>query len=388
MKKTHLIKWAGLWLLVTILTMQRASIAKQYNITVDVVSKEAFVIFFLKNYENNDFQCSSIRVKATVKDRDGRVALRTIMARNVALPAGSLEIRLEAGKEIIGALKNELNQPRIVELNSLTYRCEPIVFRDRLKDGSKGPEMVRIPAGRFRMGDIQGAGGSNEQPVHWVSVDKFAMGKYEVTVGEYLRFVRATGRHAPEWQEAGSLYNIQTGTNNHYKDLGSALTKKDHPIVGVSWNDATAYTEWLSLQTGQTYRLPTEAEWEYAARAGSDTKYWWGNEIGSNKANCLQKQCGDHFEYSAPVGSFAANAFGLYDTVGNVWEWICSEYENRYKGKEKHCLSKNRAKSDSPFFVRGGSWYDIAWRTRSTVRVMSSRANHNRGCGFRLARLL
>jgi formylglycine-generating enzyme required for sulfatase activity len=248
--------------------------------------------------------------------------------------------------------------------------------------------MVWIPAGTFRMGDIQGGGDSDEKPVHRVSVNQFAMGRYEVTVGEYLRFVRATDRHAPEWQEAGSKYNFQTGTESHYKNLGSALTKKDHPIVGVSWNDATAYTEWLSLQTGQSYRLPTEAEWEYAARAGSNTKYWWGNEIGSNKANCWQKQCGDHFEYTAPVGSFAPNQFGLYDTVGNVWEWSCSEYENRYKGKEKYCLSKNRAKSDSLFVLRGGSWdFNAGW-TRSSDRGRDSRAGHGGFYGFRLARLL
>ncbi len=261
------------------------------------------------------------------------------------------------------------------------------VFRDRLRDGRLGPEMVWIPAGRFRMGDLQGGGGSDEKPVHRVWVEKFAMGRYEVTVGEYLRFVRATGRHAPEWQEKGSKYNIKTGTEDHYKNLGSALTNKNHPIVGISWNDATAYAAWLSQQTGQKYRLPTEAEWEYAARAGTETKFWWGNQIGSNKANCSNNSCGDRFEYTAPVGSFQPNPFGLYDTVGNVWELTCSEYENRYNGKEKTCFSKNRAKSEGLFVLRGGSWYIGAWWARAASRGRRSRAGCDRDSGARLARI-
>ena len=228
------------------------------------------------------------------------------------------------------------------------------VFRDRLQDGSQGPEMVMIPAGTFRMGDIQGGGFENEKPVHTVSVSRFAMGQHEVTVGDYLRFVQATGSHAPEWQEAGNEYNIHTGTNDWYKNMGNALTNENHPIVGISWLDVTAYAQWLSEQTGQDYRLPTEAQWEYAARAGTKTKYWWGNEIGSNKANCYGNECGDRFEYTSPVGAFAANPFGLYDTAGNLWEWTCSEYEAPYNGKEKVCLSNNHSNNDSLFVLRGG----------------------------------
>ncbi|RKZ80461.1 MAG: hypothetical protein DRR19_23560 [Candidatus Parabeggiatoa sp. nov. 1] len=261
------------------------------------------------------------------------------------------------------------------------------VFRDRLRDGSQGPKMVWIPAGSFRMGDLQGGGDSDEKALHQVSVKRFAMGTHEITVGEYLRFVRATGRHAPEWQEAGSKYNIQTGTEDHYKRMGSALTNANHPIVGISWNDATAYAGWLTQQTGQQYRLPTEAQWEYAARAGSTTKYWWGNNIGSNKANC--DGCGSQWDdkSTAPVGSFQPNPFGLYDAVGNVWELTCSEYENRYNGKEKRCLSNNRAKSEGRFAVRGGSWDNVARWARTASRSYGARTNRLRGGGFRLARI-
>jgi formylglycine-generating enzyme required for sulfatase activity len=342
--------------------------------------------------ENTAFVCYKKVLQKDKENAEALAGLKQITARYVELTEKALGNRQwDKAKTYLARLR-QVN-PESPKLITLTAQLENIngtagkVFRDRLKDGSLAPEMVWIPAGTFRMGDIQGGGGSDEKPVHRVSMKKFAMGRYEVTVGEYLRFVRATDSHAPEWQEAGSQYNIQTGTSSHYKNLGSALTKKDHPIVGVSWNDATAYTKWLSQQTGQTYRLPTEAEWEYAARAGSDTKYWWGNGIGSNKANC-DSDCGDNFKYTAPVGSFAANAFGLYDTAGNVWEWSCSEYENSYKGKEKHCLSKNRAKSDSLFVLRGGSWGSIAGRTRSAIRVRWSRASRGRDHGFRLARIL
>jgi formylglycine-generating enzyme required for sulfatase activity len=219
--------------------------------------------------------------------------------------------------------------------------------------------MIFIPAGTFRMGDIQGGGESNEQPVHSVSVNQFAMGRYEVTFAEYEKFADATGREKPDDKGWG---------------------RSNRPVIYVSWDDATAYTVWLSTQTGKAYRLPTEAEWEYAARAGTDTKYWWGNEIGSNQANC-GRSCGDGFEYTAPVGSFAANPFGLYDTVGNLWEWTCSEYENKYSGKEKQCTGENRQP-----VVRGGSWFNNPRFVRAAYRYGGSLDDRINDVGFRLAR--
>ena len=244
------------------------------------------------------------------------------------------------------------------------------VFRDRLKDGSLGPEMVWIPEGRFKMGDIQGGGWGNEKPVHWVSVKKFAMGRYEITFAEYDKFATATSRNKPNDRGWG---------------------RGNRPVIYISWLDATAYAKWLSKQTGQQYRLPTEAQWEYAARAGTNTKYWWGNDLGKNRAAC--DGCGakwgwDAKRMTAPVGSFAANPFGLYDTAGNVWEWTCSEYENRYKGKEMKCLSKNRSNDDSLFVLRGGSWFIDAVRARSANRFRFQRAVRSRNDGARLARIL
>jgi len=210
------------------------------------------------------------------------------------------------------------------------------------------PEMVKIPADSFKMGN------------NIVSIKSFYIGKYEVTFAEYDLFAEATGRGKPDDEGWG---------------------RGNRPVINVSWHDATAYAKWLSQQTRQTYRLPTEAEWEYAARAGTDTEYWWGNEVGSNNSNCNNDDCGDSFKYTSPVGSFSANLFGLYDTVGNVWEWTCSEYTEEYNGKEKQCST-----SVSRFVMRGGSWYDVPRHMRSASRGWNTPTYRNVAYGFRLVR--
>ena len=165
--------------------------------------------------------------------------------------------------------------------------------------------MVVIPAGRFRMGCVSGqdCGGDREFPVHEVTIPQaFAVSKYEVTFEDYDRFTYP----------------------NRVDDEGWGRGRR--PVINVSWSDAQEYVAWLSRQTGQTYRLLSEAEWEYVARAGSSSLYSWGNDIGSNRANCADLDefgtCGDQWEYTAPVGSFPANAFGVHDMHGNVTEWV------------------------------------------------------------------
>jgi len=378
MKKENNRKVFGLWLLVAILTMPQAGIAQSPpGIAVDVVIHDGrFVIFSLLNfYEDKAYQCPFIWVRATVKDRDGKgrvVARRTIIARNVALPAGSREKKEEAGKEIIQELELQFERPRIVDVSDPSHNCQTDnnsfsagkVFRSRLKDGGKGPEMVWIPAGSFRMGDIQGGGDDDEKPVHRVSVSRFAIGKYEVTFAEYDKFAQATGRKKPSSEGWG---------------------RGNRPVIKVSWHDATAYAEWLSQQTGQKYRLPTEAQWEYVARAGTETKYWWGNDIGSNKANCRNKYCGDRFKYTAPVGSFAPNAFGIYDTVGNVWEWCADSWHGSYKGAPNDGQVW-RGGDESYRVLRGGSWYVTPRFARAALRNWLSSDERDGDFGFRVIR--
>ncbi|UOG91463.1 MAG: formylglycine-generating enzyme family protein [Candidatus Thiothrix sulfatifontis] len=151
-----------------------------------------------------------------------------------------------------------------------------------------------MPAGKFTMGcdpkrdDVEGGCSDDEKPAHEVNVPTFWLSETEVTVGQYMACVKAGACPEPAWQEKGGEYNTTTGTNDLYKKMGAALTGDNYPIVGVSWQNAQAYVQWLSKQTSKKYRLPTEAEWEYAARAGTDMAYSWGNSIGKNNANCYK----------------------------------------------------------------------------------------------------
>lgn len=228
------------------------------------------------------------------------------------------------------------------------------------------PEMVVIPAGEFLMGSpTSEEGRDSDERQHRVQVRKFAIGKYEVTFVEYDHFAEAAGREKPDDHGWG---------------------RGNRPVINVSWHDAVAYTEWLSRQTGQKYRLPTEAEWEYAARGRTGTAYWWGNSsVGRNNANC-GSDCGDQWKTTAPVGSFRANLYGLHDTVGNVWEWTCSEYDKEYGGAEKECTS-NANDSDSRG-IRGGSWSLGPRVVRAANRSWNAPADRSGDAGFRLARSL
>jgi formylglycine-generating enzyme required for sulfatase activity len=231
------------------------------------------------------------------------------------------------------------------------------------------PEMVAIPAGTFEMGSNDGH--SDEKPVHSVSVNGFRMSKYETTVGQFKVFVRDSGysgsKVVSEWRCTG------------FMQPDFSQTEQD-PVVCVTWLDAEAYVEWLNKKTGKGYRLPTEAEWEYAARAGSATKYWWGDNLGSNKANC--DGCGSQWDnkQTAPVGSFSSNGFGLYDTAGNVWEWTCSEYGAYSEGKQTQCNQSVTGRR----VLRGGSWNGRANYVRSADRDGNDSTYRLDFIGFRL----
>ncbi len=234
------------------------------------------------------------------------------------------------------------------------------VFRDRLLYEELGPEMVCIPAGEFKMGDNQGKGNRDEQPVHDISVKTFAMARHEVTFEQYDQFVKATATKKPDDEGWG---------------------RDNRPVIWVSWQEATDYTEWLSQQTGRHYRLPTEAEWEYAARAGKQKIYGYSNQIGKNRANCANS--GSHWSnnLTAPVGSFAYNDFGLYDMVGNVWEWTCSAYQSRYRGGEIICADKDNY---SGRVLRGGSWFLDKRLCRVAARNWSYINSSYNNVGFRV----
>ncbi len=219
------------------------------------------------------------------------------------------------------------------------------VFRDKLGDGGQGPAMVVIPAWKLRIGGK----GKSESPVHTVTIERpFAIGVYALTFEEYDRFVWDANHDLPDDRGWG---------------------RKRRPVIEVSWDDAMAYVKWLSAQTGKKYRLPTEAEWEYAARGeGPRTTYWWGNAVGKGQANC--QGCGSKWEGegTAPVGSFKPNPFGLYDTAGNVWEWVRDCWNGNYTGAPSDASAWLSGDCDSRV-IRGGSWDSQPHRMRAPSAI-------------------
>jgi len=277
-------------------------------------------------------------------------------------------------------------------------------FTDTLKDGTPGPVMVMIPGGTFMMGSPETEEGrEDDERLHEVRVEPFAMGKYEVTVGEFRQFVVSKNYRTDAERESGC--NTWVGNEwkqdaeNNWRDPGFDQDD-DHPVVCVSWNDAVAYANWLSEQTGQNYRLLTEAEWEYAARAGTETPRYWGDDLtkACRYANVYDRtaeqklnnpwefhDCEDGYVGTAPVGQFQANDFGLHDVLRNVWEWTCSEYDEKYGGAEQRCVSKNNA--SAPRVLRGGAWLTYPRRVRAACRAGSTPAVRYDYAGFRLARI-
>ena len=234
------------------------------------------------------------------------------------------------------------------------------------------PEMVFIPGGSFRMGALQGVGSANEKPVHTVNIQFFAVGKYEITLAQFEAFVDETGH------DAGDLWR-----NPGFSPTGQ------HPVVGVRWNDAQAYIAWLNRRTGKRYRLLTESEWEYVARAGTETLYHFGNTEASlmGNANCSESVCADGFDRTAPVGSFGANAFGLHDMYGNVWEWVKDCWHGGYNGAPTDgsaWLEGDGGNCDESVF-RGGAWNRLAENLRAAFRGGSFRSYRNFDLGFRVA---
>ncbi len=237
-------------------------------------------------------------------------------------------------------------------------------FRDRLKSGGYGPTMIKVPAGTFRMGGASSIVSPDEVPRHEVNVGSFMVSVYEVTFAEYNRFAKATGRRQPS---------------------SSGWDLKTHPVIDVSWDDTLAYTKWLSKETGMRYRLLSEAEWEYVARAGTTTSYWWGIKPGVGNAHCFD--CKSDFSTSKParVGTYKPNAFGLYDTAGNVFEWVHDCYHRNYKDAPNDGSVWEGGDCDVRV-VRGGAYRSPAnsMRVENREKFKSGRGQYN--VGIRVAR--
>lgn len=249
----------------------------------------------------------------------------------------------------------------VEEVTTIIEEFIPI-HKQVFRDCPACPEMVFLSEGTFPMGSNHGR--SDERPLHHITLNAFAIGKYAVTFDEYDSFCVATGRTKPDDQGWG---------------------RGRQPVINVSWYDAVAYAEWLSQQTGENYRLPTEAEWEYAARAGTTTEYWWGDNVGRNQANCYG--CNSQWDNikTAEVGSFSANPWGLFDTAGNVWEWTCSEYASYRSGKENSCAENSDTTTRR--VLRGGAWSSSTRAARVAYRGNKSPNNRDNNSGFRIVKI-
>lgn len=228
-------------------------------------------------------------------------------------------------------------------------------------DPASGIEFVLAKGGIFVMGDITGRD-KTASPAHRVTTSDFYIGKYEVTFEQYDQFCDATKREKPSDEDWGRV---------------------NRPVINVSWNDAVAYAKWLSKKTGRTLRLPTEAEWEYAARGGSPAKFWWGNQLGQKLANC--RGCGGQWDgqKTAPIGSFNPNRYGLYDTAGNVYEWCLDTKHANYQNApvDGSAWVDKKAKKH---MSRGGAWFMPPVDMSSFARSWDPTDSRNNTIGLRL----
>jgi len=264
--------------------------------------------------------------------------------------------------------------------------------------------MVVLPAATFAMGSAPSgamAGDADERPQHTVAIKTaFAMSRTEITRGDYRRFVAATGyvdgSACIAWNGAADVLEEGRGWRNPgYRQTDS------HPVVCVSWADAPAYVAWLSRTTGQRYRLPSEAEWEYAARGGTISDYFWGASVdtGCDYANAADltardvfsdwsvMNCRDGYVHTAPVARFKANGFGLYDTAGNVWEWVEDCDHDSYVGAPEDG-SPWGGEAGCRRIFRGASWRYFATSMRPANRHRDAATVRYFSIGFRVVREL
>jgi formylglycine-generating enzyme required for sulfatase activity len=240
------------------------------------------------------------------------------------------------------------------------------IFRDKLKAGGEGPEMKILAAGNFLMGSLETERGrfKNEGPQRRVTISNpFALSIHEITFADYDTFAKASGRRLPGDEGWG---------------------REDRPVIYVSWEDATAYAQWLSEQTGQHYRLPTEAEWEYAARAGSTTAYSFGDD--PSRLTDYAWFDSNSNSNTHPVGTRKPNPWGIYDMHGNVWEWVEDDWHRDYVGASYDGSAWIDEPRGAYRVIRGGGWIFTAQDCRSAFRNNGAPGDRYLPVGFRLAR--
>jgi len=317
----------------------------------------------------------------------------------------------------------QVQNTRPVEPAQSTSHANPELSKTEFRAGqtfhdcADCPEMVVFPGGTFTMGSPMQEAGHDDQegPQQGVTVQRFAIGKFDVTRGQWAAFVSPTNRSTTGGCAWASSTRGDPDPKASWRNL-DFMQDDRHPAVCVTWGDAQDYVRWLSQLTNRQYRLPTEAEWEYAARAGSTTAYPWGTAVSHEYANYGTENCcaglasgRDEWINTSPVGSFPPNAFGLYDMHGNVLQWVQDCFSNSYA---KHPADGSAFEDGSslndavPFkemkgasacsyrMLRGGDWGDPPQMIRSAFRNLAPppgstlKAYKSGGVGFRVARTL
>ncbi|MFZ1640948.1 MAG: formylglycine-generating enzyme family protein [Candidatus Contendobacter sp.] len=312
------------------------------------------------------------------------VVERQLEAVKTICPAATQELKLRATAQMLDFLRCRVGEIDVLQLLKLLLDWSDIkpsqlagwlCFQEHLRGGGMGPEMMVIPAGEFLMGSPadESARQASEGPQHLVAFTQpFAMGRYAVTFEEYDHFCEATGRE-------------KLGDNGWGRGR--------RPVINVSWEEAVAYCAWLSSETGAPYRLPSEAEWEYSARGGAKTAFWWDDEIDTSRANYDGNHIyrngnrGEYRQKTVPVDDFHPNPFGLYQVHGNVWEWVQDSWHDDYRGAPADGLAWEEA-GGGPRVLRGGSWGSEPEGLRSAARDGFFPRYGYFNAGFRLARTL
>lgn len=261
------------------------------------------------------------------------------------------------------------------------------------------PNMLPIPGGQFMMGCSDGwdnaAGGcrDNEYPAHPVTVKPFELAQHEVTVGQFLRFVDATGYQTKAESHGCVIQDPESPSPRWIMDKSANWRSpgfeqdENHPVVCLNRPDALAYIKWLNQTKDSNYRLPTEAEWEYAARGGSATAYSWGSQADHNRANFKGQGGLDTFEHTAAVGQFPANDFNLQDMSGNAWEWVADCWHNNYiSAPDESSEWREGCASNGLITRRGGAWEGSGLNIRPSYRSSAGLTDRSQSYGFRVAR--
>ena len=325
--------------------------------------------------ESKQAELERVRRERDAAER-ARLALEEYLRRLRAEQGEELD-QVRRERDAVSRERRQLAQKveeQEVELGRLQRKLEVLTSGHRPGETFRAcqeewcPWMVVVRAGEYMMGSSEGVAG--EEPRHRVRIgEAFAVGKYEVTFGEWDACVADGGCE-------GYMPN----------DVGWG--RGNRPVVNVSWEDAKSYVRWLSRETGKEYRLLSGGEWEYVARAGTETRYTWGDDVGDNRANC--DDCGSRWdgEKTAPVGSFGANGYGLHDVHGNVREWVEDCWHEDYHGAPANGSAWVTGGDCSLRVLRGGSWYDLPWNLGSAFRGRGSTGNRYDDVGFRIARTL